>query len=319
MNLQESIIYLSQVNSRKCHPMRKEEVQTNIPYFEIKKNDLGRYTIDSYGYKGHDNEPRMELWEQYMKQSIFPNIDPTINISGFYNIELHDSYTYLNNDKKYKNVLCFSKYKNDPDSILVPDPYMICNFGGMLNNINDDQEWDKKKDKIVFCGTTTGNRDPFKNERINMCLWSLDKRDWTDFYITKVAQMELNDINSKIPNFKDIYRKPISIDDQIKYRYHLAMDGNTCRFDVWYYKTNNVIMKYDSKEMLWYYPLLQNDVHFLDVNKDNMKQKMEFYSANPQLAHVMIFNAKKSASMLFRPITHQMYTINLFESIANNK
>lgn len=78
-------------------------------------------------------------------------------------------------------------------------------------------------------------------------------------------------------------------------------------------------MKYDSKEMLWYYPLLQNDVHFIDVNKDDMKNKMDFYANNPQLAHVMIFNAKKTASMLFRPIVHQMYTINLFETIAQNK
>ncbi len=319
MNLQESITYLAQVNSRSCYPKRKEEIDKKIPYFEVYKNDLGRYNITGYNFEKHDNAPRMDLWEQYMKQAIFPNIDPSLDISGFYNIELHDSYTYLNNDKNYKNVLCFSKFKNDRDSILVPDPYMICNFGGMLNNINDEQEWDKKKNKIVFGGTTTGDRNPVKNERISVCLWSLDKRAWTDFYITKVAQMEMSDINAKIPNFKEIYHNPLSIDDQMKYKFHLAMDGNTCRFDVWYYKTNNIVMRYDSKEMLWYYPLLQNDVHFIDVNKDNMQQKMDFYINNPQLSHVMIYNAKKMASTLFRPIVHQMYTINLFESFAHNK
>ena len=319
MNLQDSVIYLPQLNSRKCFPRREEEIDMSIPYFQVRKNDLGRYEVQSYAFDNHDNAPRMQLWETYLKGYIFPNIDPSVDISGFYNIELHDSYTYLNNGKDYKNVLCFSKFKNDAAPILVPDPYMICNYGDMNSSINDDVDWNKKKNKVVFCGTTTGQRDPLQNERLKLCLWSLDKRDWCDFYITKVAQMNVEDIKAKIPQFSSIYREPLNVPEQLGYKYHLSMDGNTCRFDTWYYKTNNVVLKYDSKEMLWYYPLLQNEVHYFDVNKDNMKNKVDFLNNNPQHAYCTIYNAKKLSQMLFRPIVHQMYTINIFENMAHNK
>ena len=317
MNLQDSVMYLAHMNSR-YSPRREDEVDKSIPYFQIHKNDMQRYDITSYGYTLHDNAPRMQLWESYLKTYIFPNINPTVDISGYYNIELHDSYTYLNNGKDYKNVLCFSKFKNDTAPILIPDPYMICNYGGM-NDINDDLDWSKKKNKVVFCGTTTGNQDPSKNERLKLCQWSLSNRNWCDFYITKVAQMQNKDVHAKIPEFFEFYRDPLSIQEQLQYKYHLAVDGNTCRFDTWYYKANNVVLKYDSKEMLWYYPLLQNEVHYFDVNKDNMKSKIEFLNNNPQNAYCTIYNAKKLSQMLYRPIVHQMYTIHLFENMAQNK
>lgn len=322
MNLHDTIEYLSQVNTRTCHPKRLEEIEKDIPYFHIRKDDIGKYQVEGYAYHHHDNAPRMDLWCNYMRHAILPNIDPLADVSGFYNIELHDSYTYLNNGKVYKDVMCFSKFKKDDEGVrpvLIPDPYQMCNYGNMLAQVSDTQEWTSKLDKVVFCGTTTGNRDPLTNQRINMCLWSLDKKQKYDFYITKVAQMNLTDVLSRVPKFKEIYRPPLSIEDQLKYRYHLVMDGNTCRFDIWYYKTNNVVLKYDSKEMLWYYPLIQSGVHHVDVNKDNIGDVVNIYDNNPNLAQVMMYNAKQMSTSLFRPIVHQMYTINLFENISWNK
>ena len=309
---------MAQANSKGCAPRREEEVDKTIPYFSIKKNNLGKYDIDTFNYEWHDNAPRMDLWKTYLQNAVIPNIDPSLNISGYYNIELHDSYTYLDNDKNYKNVLTFAKFKNDPSSILIPDPYMICNWGNMLNSINDEQDWDTKLNKVCFYGTTTGNRDPFKNERINLCLWAKDKRSYCDFYITNVAQMSVDDCR-KVKGFDDIYHPRVSISDQAKYKYHLMVDGNTCRFDVWYFKMNNVVMKYPSNEMLWYYPLLQDDNHYVEVNKDNIISKMNYFNTNPLHAQHIISNAKRITSKLFRPIIHQMYTTNLFENMALNR
>ena len=194
---------------------------------------------------------------------------------------------------------------------------MICNWGNTLSSITDEQTWEKKLNKICFFGTTTGKRNPLNNERINLCLWAQDK-PYCDFYITNVAQMTMDECN-KIKGFNNICHPRISIENQLKYKYHLMMDGNTCRFDVWHFKTNNVIMKYPSNEMLWYYPLLHEDNHYVEVDKDNMLSKMNFFNSNPMNAQCMIFNAKRLAMTLFRPITHQMYTINLFENIALNR
>lgn len=318
MNYQEDIVYLAQMNSRTCRPKRLEEIDTTIPYFSISKNSMGRYDMKSFAYENHDNAGRMPFIEGYLKQAIFPNISPDIDISGHYNIQLHDSYCYLNDGKDYKDVLVFSKFKNDRGPVLIPDPYMIGNYGNMLQSINDTVPWDKKMNKIIFCGTTTGNRNPILNERINLCKWAIDKRDYCDFYITKVAQMDPFYVQNTVTDFNKIYHNAISIPDQMKYKFHLAIDGNTCKFDVWYYKTSNVVMKYQSKEMLWYYPLLQADTHFTEVNKDNMQSKYQFFLNNPDHAILMMYNAQKLCSSLFRPLIHQIYTINLFENMALN-
>lgn len=319
MNQQDNIIYLAQSNSQKCYPKKIEEIDKSIPYFEIIKNQFNRYDIIPYSYESHDNAQRMSLWVNYIKDMILPNIDSKINLSGYYNIQLHDSPTYLNDNKDYKDVLCFAKLKNDKGAILIPDPYMIQNWGNMLNNIDDKKEWTDKKNKIIFAGTTTGNRDPLKNERINLCLWSLKNKDFCDFNITNIAQMNIENIKKYVPEFDNIYKLPINIDEQMQYKYQLNIDGNTCKFNVEHFKINSVIMKYKSNDMLWYYPLIQNNVHYTEVNKDIIKNTFEFFNNNPNLANVMIYNAKKLASELFRPIIHQIYTINLFESIGNNK
>ena len=309
MNIQDTILHLAQNNTGKCHPRREEDIDDTIPYFSITKNDISRYKITGYNYENHDNADRMKLWESYMHTMILPNIDPNIDISGYYNIELHDSYTYLENGKNYDNVLCFSKFKNDKGPVLIPDPYMICNYGGVMQSLNDPNNWKTKQPRICFFGTTTGNRNPELNERINLCKWASNK-PFCDFKITKVAQMQPSqDLNN-------ISCQRVSIQDQLKYKYHLMIDGNTCRFDVWSFKTNTVVMKYPSKEMLWYYPFLQEDFHYSEVEKSNMENKMKFYETNPHIAEFMMQNAKEMSALLFRSICHQAYTIHLFESLA---
>lgn len=320
MNLQESVVYLAQANAQSARRLREEEVNKSIPYFEIYKNDFNRYSTRAFSYKDHDNAPRMDMWCNYLREFIFPNIDPNVNISGFYNIELHDSYTYLDSDKnKYKNVLTFSKFKDDTGPVLIPDPYMIGNYGATLSYtyyIDKEKDISKKLGKACFYGTTTGDRNPKINKRINLCLWGLDNRDICDFAITNIAQMNETDVREAVPRFDEIYQKgQVSIDEQLKYKYHVIPDGNTCRFDVWNYTTNNVVMKYDSKEMLWYYPLLQEDTHYVSVNTSNLRNKIQILENSPQIGQIITYNANKLSQALFRPIIHQMYTINLFENM----
>jgi hypothetical protein len=80
-----------------------------------------------------------------------------------------------------------------------------------------------------------------------------------------------------------------------------------------------VVLKYQSNDMLWYYPLIQSGVHYVEVNKDNIQHVVDVYNNNPSLANMMMYHAKQVSHALFRPIVHQMYTINLFETIAWNK
>ncbi len=320
MNSQENIIYLAQQNAKNIKPKTLETINQSLPYFKLFMNDDNKLDIKGYNYSFHDNAPRMSLWEMYMKQLIIPNLNNNKNLCGYYNIELHDSYTYLKNDKNYTDVFTFSKFKNDSKPVLIPDPYMICNWNNQLDYIKDNISFEDKYNILYFYGTTTGNRNPELNERINMCLWSLNKSNY-DFKITKVAQMNTNDIikYTGIQNWNKIHTlNRISIDEQLKYKYHLILDGNTCRFDIWNFKTNSLSFKYKSNEMLWYYPFLQDREHFIEVDKNNMDKYINYYNNNPKEANRIIQNANDLANTYFNNETHILYTKTLFEEISQN-
>lgn len=316
MNDIELYDYLASNNSRFGRPLRKDEVNTSIPYFEIFRNNIGKYDIKGYNYESHDNASRMLLLEYYLKTNIFPNIKN--NVCGYYNIELHDSYTYLNNNKNYKGCLVFSKFKDDNTPVLIPDPYSMCNWNGLQQRIpNDNIPWNNKLKKACFYGTTTGSRITSLNERINMCLWSVPKRDILDCYITKIAQMTENDVQMYAKDlFPMIISQPKDIDEQMKYKFNIVIDGNTCRFDIWNYFMNSVALKFESKEHLWYYPMLQDNIHFKSVRKDNIESII--MNTDDKEANFIINNAKCTMKKIVNPLTSMQYFTSLFEYMYEN-
>lgn len=316
-----SAIELGRKNAGKYHPRREEDVNMKLPFFKVSKNEFGKYKVENFNHKGHDNEPRMDYVTLYLSNQIFPNIDKEVDITGYYNIELHDSFSYLNNSDivDYENVLTFGGIKNDKRGILIPDTFMMGNWGNQLQMLNDQIPWTNKTNKIVWVGTTTGDRDPIKNERIKTCLWALNKKNFCDFYITKIAQMTIEDIMMKIPNFNDIFRSPIGIPEQMAYRYHLTMDGNASPWNVFEYFTNSLVFKQKSDNILWYSPLFKDRENVVDVDLNNLEQAYYFYGNNPQEANMIIQNMNKFARDVFRPLTAQQYTVTLFETMGNNR
>ena len=98
MNSTETIKYQGIINSGSCYPKRLEEINQDLPFFEILKDQNNRYDIKFYNYEKEDNAPRVPYLQSYFKNSILSNIEKSIDLKGFYNIELHDSYTYRNNN-----------------------------------------------------------------------------------------------------------------------------------------------------------------------------------------------------------------------------
>jgi hypothetical protein len=313
----EILDYLAAANTTYSYPKRRENIDPSIPFFEIRRDELGRHHITGYNYEHHDNAPRMALWEQYMRGKILPHIKT--DISGWYNIELHDSYTYLDNGKDYANCLVFSRFKHERPStqpVLIPDPYAMSNWGGRFGHlqVNDHLLWKDKKDKVCFFGTTTGKRDPALNERIKLCLWAVDK-PFCDMKITKVAQMAQSDFMSACRG-NDITCDPVPISKHIEYKYHLMMDGNTCRFDIWNFKTNSVTLKYESPEMLWYYPMMRAGEHFVNVTRDTLESKMHM---DPAAAMRMTQSAQTLFDFISQPYAHVYYLSKIFENMSYNK
>lgn len=324
MNDIEAVQYLSLQHALAGRPRRLEEIDKTIPYFEVFKTDTGKHDIRCFNYEGHENAPRMSLWEHYMRTRVFPFVQMAPagggGICGFYNIELHDSYTYLDRPRSnYDGCLVFSRFKDHPRAIVVPDPYAQCDWGGALKQVSDPVAWTNKIDKTCFYGTTTGDRDPLRNMRIKACIWALKRPDLYDFKITKVAQMHPSAIIAAHgpDTYANIVGAPVSIAGQMRYKYHLVMDGNTCRFDIWNYLTNTVTLKHESQEMLWYYPLMLDGTHFVEVRLDNIEQKVSQLSKAQ--CELMIENAKALAVKVSQPLFHNMYLVSLFDAMAANR
>jgi hypothetical protein len=324
MNLNDFILDLAQSNSGQCYPKRLEDINTNIPYFSLKKNDVGnQYLIEAFNYQTHDNAPRMPYVLNYLYNNVFSNVQG--DLSGYYNIQLHDTYTYLNDGIDYRDVLCFGKRKSDKGPVQIPDCYFLGDWGGKYHSWRPDNndgidmmKWEDKMSKIVFAGTTTGSRDPKTNERIQTCLWGRDK-DECDFYITNIAQIEPRRIFQDVLDFKYIYRPPIPLSEQVKYKYQLVIDGNTCRWNPDVYFTNTLAFHYPSNDMLWYYPFLRDKQEFVNVDKSNMIDIFKYYENNHKEAKFIIDNAKHNANRIFNSNVCKQYMINLFQCIVDNK
>lgn len=317
MNVSESIEWLAKAHSGNMYPKRKEDVDASLPFFEIDKDEFGRHKVIIHNYQSADNAPRMPYVATYISQNVLPFIEG--DVRGFYNIQLHDSYTYLQDGKDYTNVFTFAKFKNDKGPVLLPDTYMMGNYNQQLNTIVDPYPWETKLSKVVWAGTTTGKRNPLENERIKMCLWSLNKKHLCDFHITNVAQMDLQTVQDSIPQFNDITSPPISQTEQMKYRYQLVMDGNTCSWNMWNYATQSLVLKASSREMLWYYPCLQDKTHFVDVSTENMEKVVRYYESNKNESRRITDNANRFVKEMLTPLSAQSYTMSLFENIASNK
>lgn len=315
---QQAIEKLAEKNAKNIRPYQdSENLPEDKPYFRVfLKND--RWDCKGYNYENHDNADRMVLYMNYFRQQVFSNILPTTDISGYYAFEIHDSYKYLENDKNYDNTFTFASNTADRwKPALLPDPFFINNWGNLLTQINDDTNWNTKLNKVVFRGTTTGYSDPQKNNRLNTCIWSLKYPDALDFKITKIAQMKLQDIQDQIPNFNEIQAPHMDIADQLKYRYILNLDGNTRRFDTWFYKCNVLNLKWRSHERLFYDEVMPDKLFDVNVDRNNILDIVRFYDSNKNQALEIIERSKQFSKIWFRPFTHQYYTVKLFENIAD--
>lgn len=317
MNVEETVDWLAQVNSGFCYGKEFDDIDKTIPYFRIFKHN-GKYKASGFNFMTHDNAPRMGFVLKYLEDHVFPNVKEG-DLCGYYSIQLHDTYTYLNDGKIYDDVFTFGKRKSDKGPIVLPDCYFMGDWGRKYHGLVDNIRWEDKIGKAIFVGSTTGNRDPTLNQRIDLCLWGRDKKDWCDFGITGIVQMDPGVACERVPDLKKVLRPQMTLEDQMKYKYMLLIDGNTNKWTVDSFYTKSLSLMMPSKDMLWYYPLLIEGTHFVGVDRDNMIKKIQYYNSNDREAKFIVENGNILASKLFNQNMCRRYLINLFQGIASNK
>lgn len=331
MNDKEVIEYLASAEAR-CHaPKRRSESSSiAIPFFDIAKISGANYSVTPFGHKGHDNEDRAGFVGSFL-QSALAGTDPGIDASGLYPFELHDSCSYLAPDskemrEKYRGSLNFSKNTNHDHAVLVPDMYQMNGYSDLLR-VRDKTPFRSKVNRVLFAGTTTGDKDPTKNARIQTCLWSTTSkiRDSLDLYITNVAQMSVSDIHGAYPGdsrLQRIFKQPIPLQDHWKYKYVLNIEGNTCCWSrvPMIMASKSLMINLAHKDRSWYYPLMHHGRDFYNIDGvDELESALQFCKNNEAWCEHVISNANQFVESFLGRSQAIYYTTKLFEKMAANK
>lgn len=301
-------------------PVREEDAEElNLPYFKLLRAE-GRYKISMHDYENHDNAPRMPFVTQWLSKNVFPNVHG--DLTGCYPIQLHDSYTHIGNGDEI-SCLTFAKNRFHRSPVLLPDQYMMSSFHGRLNE-QDTIPFEQKMSKIGFCGVTTGATNPIYNQRIKVCEWGVANTDITDFKLTGIVQMDPTRVVAQYPDIgRFLLDRYVDQKDMYRYKYLLSVDGNTASYDrpCWIMNSKSLLMKYSSPDILWYYPFMMENEHFVSIDGlHDIRKTYMFAQSNPGHVQRIISNANQFVkNYLQSTSTAVLYTTHLFETIAANK
>lgn len=326
MDAIDTLSHLAQAEARRLHPIRHlselAEYEVKLPCIIVANDPLTRRPLaTATGYETHENAGRMPLLCDFLNHRVLPMIDPMVNVQGAYRIELHDSYSYLPHANRYKNAISFARPRGARESVaLMPDPFHIGDFGGLLDAAKKDTiEWKSKDPLMFFAGTTTGERDPAKNERIRACVWSLGRPDIARFHITSIAQMSPQDAFAAVPLLRAAIHQPIPPCDHFRYRYQLNIAGNTaCWSRVPMIMASKCLMlNLRQQDVMWYYPALAEGTHFFGAaSLDELPILRARCESTPELCKHVVANANRFVSDFLGHAQAAAYTVQLLEDAA---
>lgn len=301
-----------------------------LPVLRIQRDAAtGRLHASGHGHQGHDNEGRMPFLLDFFNARVLPYVDPAVDVRGAWRVELHDSHSYLPraaaDPAAYHNAMVFARPRRRWPRVasLLPDPYQMGGYGGLLDlAAKDNVAWEAKKPVLFFAGTTTGDRDPARNERIAACRWALQQpRHVADFRITNVAQMTLEDCRRAVPGFDGLLHPPVPPQEHFPFRYQVNLAGNTAcwsRVPMVMASKSLLVHLRTHDDILWYYPLLREDVHYAAVGDLHaMPAKRQWLEANPQWCKRVVEDANRFVTQHLTPLNAAQYTIRLLEDAAD--
>ena len=323
MDAPDVISFLAAAEARRMRPItdddelvRLAEDGKALPFFRISKDAMGRLRVEGGGHAGHDNEGRMPFVCDFVQRRVLPllSTDPSVGsdgpfgpkagrhgaerpaVCGTYRLELHDAYSYLPNAAEYENALSFGRARDARESVaLFPDPYQMGDYGGLLT-LADEVPWTLKSPVMFFAGTTTGDRAPEKNARIRACVWSLAHRDVSLFLITKVAQMGVEEACARVPDLRRTFHGHVPIREGHGFRYGVNIVGNTACWSrvPQILCSKSVMFHVRHADATWYYPALQEGVHFVGVDAvEDLPAKRAFCEGNPGFCQAVTLNANR--------------------------
>lgn len=169
----------------------------------------------------------------------------------------------------------FAMCKVDSEQIiLIPDYEALGARYQVLKNRDITKEtfvWENKLPKLIWRGSTaqlwtwlTEKHLPLLT-RVTLCELGQRYPDLIDAKFTIYAQG-----GESIPYLKQFKGDRCSFEEQLTYKYHILIDGNTCAYSTsgWKHFGNSLLFKPDSRWFQWYYSAMQPYVHYIPVKQD---------------------------------------------------
>lgn len=163
--------------------------------------------------------------------------------------------------------LCFARPRKSPH-ICIPDSHLGRTISICQSLDSIDKPFDQKINKASFFGSDTGRK--YKDgsvQRVNFCRRYKNSKN----------------VVAKITNFIEqpfddsIYCPPVSIKDQLDYKYILNINGNTTSWErlIWAMHSNSfcIFIRPPSHqdEISWYYHIFDLSQYFLTLDEDSLE------------------------------------------------
>lgn len=183
-------------------------------------------------------------------------------------------------------------------NILMPSPNNLIGHWEVDRVRAFDAPLDSKENKMCFVGSLTGSMNSVPD---NMRLKVMDKLSQSDNSFCRLLRPPNLDedvwnnwvglIKNTFPKIPEdlILNEHIKIDiaEQLKYKYHLCVDGHSCAWArlPWQMSANGIPLKirnprHNWKE--WFYPLLKPNKHFLEIDIEELDSAYEYLESDPK-------------------------------------
>jgi hypothetical protein len=252
--------------------------------------------------------------------TILPSV--TYDISGYYPFDLLDQTI---SHEIYDQYFGFSRHKyTQTNIILFPDIYQLTkyNYNNTYHHVPlYDIPFEKKKNKVIFAGSSVGEWNPLNNQRCQVANYAFLNQDVMDYHITEVHDPIFEKYFKEQTHISPFLSPHVSLKQQLEYKCILSIDGNTACWDrpIWVMRSNSILIKKDSPNQCWYYPLWKAGTHFVESSLHTMRDDILALHNNPNLQNLIRTNANVFTQQLVDAELHVTYAKELFNAIAENK
>ena len=264
------------------------------------KHDTGGVVVVAKSLLSQGTMIRLNLVLPYIGKSIIKHVPIGSGIIVCLGDILKRSYN------KNFPVLCFSKEKNT-NAFLIPNiDFFTKSLFSDLQITSQDASFQHKQDKSLFIGASTGDFD--NNTRVKYGVSCINNHKHSA-YLSFLCQHPESEWIEKYPQINSLLHSPISVQEQLKNKIVVNIDGNTVCWSRLYWQMN-------SNSVPVYIDPCENQIQFFDyMNKTSCYMKCSLDNCFSTYDYVL--DSNNLDEMLKIISNGQQYCENLFRDYLN--